>query len=299
MVEAGVVEAEVERVFPVDPRPDGVGRLAVAQPLAELHERDRGEAPGHVGRLPAPGVEVGEAGVVEHDPEPVAQEQVWVASPKRRPGDAGGGLGHGRDSGLGAERHRLQRLRQFDDPANVEALLNLPQRLFARAEAMRRGQRAAVLVQTAIAIGILIVAPMRMRNLTMIDLDRHLVRPGRSREVMMIAFERSEVKNRQYLEYPMPEDAVAWLERYLTEYRPLLAPEGSTALFPARDGGPKGRAVLGPRISRVIFGHTGLEMHPQLFRHFAAKLQLDEEPGSYELVRRLLGHTSLATTTRF
>ena len=57
--------------------------------------------------------------------------------------------------------------------------------------------------------------------------------------------------------------------------------------------------MLGPRISRTIFQYTGLHMHPHLFRHLAAKLHLEAEPGSYEAVRRLLGHKTLRTTTGF
>ena len=133
----------------------------------------------------------------------------------------------------------------------------------------------------------------------MIDLDQHLLRPGRSRDVLLIVFERSEVKNRRWLDYPVPKGDIVWLERYLTAYRPLLAPPGSTALFPARNGGPKSRAVLGTRISRTVFEYTGLHANPHFFRHLAAKLLLDAEPGAYELVRRLLGHCSMETTTRF
>ena len=35
------------------------------------------------------------------------------------------------------------------------------------------------------------------------------------------------------------------------------------------------------------------------FRHAAAAIFLKHRPGEYELVRRLLGHRSMATTTRF
>jgi integrase len=40
-------------------------------------------------------------------------------------------------------------------------------------------------------------------------------------------------------------------------------------------------------------------MHPHLFRHVAAKLFLDAQPGAYEVVRRVLGHRSIETTTGF
>jgi integrase len=42
-----------------------------------------------------------------------------------------------------------------------------------------------------------------------------------------------------------------------------------------------------------------LRVHPHLFRHIAAKLFLDGNPGSYEIIRRVLGHRSIDTTTGF
>ena len=100
-VEAGVVGIEREQVLPVDPAARGIGRLPVAEPLAELHQRDQRQAPRRVGRLTAPRVEGGEVGVSEHRTEPVAQDHVRVAAPERGPGDA---LRDGRQR-LRAERH--------------------------------------------------------------------------------------------------------------------------------------------------------------------------------------------------
>jgi integrase len=37
-------------------------------------------------------------------------------------------------------------------------------------------------------------------------------------------------------------------------------------------------------------------MTPHQFRHLCAKLILDRNPGAYELVRQMLGHTSQKTT---
>jgi len=104
-VEARVGQVEGEQVLPVDPAPDRLGRLTVAQALAELKERDQREAPRRVSGLAELGVEVGEARVVEHGTEPIAQQQVRVAPPERGPRDAGGVVGHGRDGLLRAERH--------------------------------------------------------------------------------------------------------------------------------------------------------------------------------------------------
>ncbi len=38
---------------------------------------------------------------------------------------------------------------------------------------------------------------------------------------------------------------------------------------------------------------------PHQFRHLAAKLYLDQHPGNYEVVRRVLGHKSIKTTVNF
>ena len=49
-------------------------------------------------------------------------------------------------------------------------------------------------------------------------------------------------------------------------------------------------------ISATIERETGLKMNPYLFRHFAALLFLEHHPGSYEEVRRILGHKRISTT---
>ena len=40
-------------------------------------------------------------------------------------------------------------------------------------------------------------------------------------------------------------------------------------------------------------------MNPHLFRHVMAKIYLDANPGEYEVVRRVLAHRSIDTTTRY
>ncbi|WP_299989758.1 hypothetical protein [uncultured Ruegeria sp.] len=42
-----------------------------------------------------------------------------------------------------------------------------------------------------------------------------------------------------------------------------------------------------------------MQVHPHLFRHFSAKLYLEERPGDFETVRRLLKHKWLQTTMDF
>ena len=49
--------------------------------------------------------------------------------------------------------------------------------------------------------------------------------------------------------------------------------------------------------AKHVFRLTGIEVHVHLFRHIAAKMYLDAHPGAYEVVRRVLGHKSMDTTT--
>src|SRR4051794_7946814 len=104
-VKARVGQLEAEQVLPVDPRPDRLSRLSIAQALAELHQRDQGQAPGWTGRLTLLGVEVGEVVILEDRPEPVAQGEIGAAFGKGGASDAGGLFGHTWERLLRLERH--------------------------------------------------------------------------------------------------------------------------------------------------------------------------------------------------
>jgi integrase len=195
------------------------------------------------------------------------------------------------------EKNRT-RLRQLDDPQQASALLRLPLELIEIAARNQKLHAGALQAQTAVAFEILLMAPIRIDNLAALDLEQNLIRPGRGPE-MHIVIEREDVKNGEPLDYPLPPPSVALFEQYLTKYRPRLAPPGCTALFPGRDGGPKSLNALRDQIAKTVHRHTGMQMHPHLFRHAMAKLYLDANPGAYEVVRRVLGHRSINTTTAF
>jgi hypothetical protein len=113
------------------------------------------------------------------------------------------------------ERNRAA-LRAFDDHTAVEALLTLPQRLLKEAQAAgRKGYMRAKLVQTAVAIEVLINAPVRIKNLASIELDRHFLKVGTATH---LRFPKDEVKNSIALEFPLMEESVQLLDRYLAEW---------------------------------------------------------------------------------
>jgi integrase len=204
------------------------------------------------------------------------------------------GLSGSVNGGLTATNRK--RLLHFDDSEKVRALLSLPERLMARAKKTRNRSAAARLAQTAAAIEILLMAPMRLKNLANLDLERNLIRLG---DELHIIIEPEEVKNRAPLQFPLPQKSAVLIGDYVRQFRQTLNRCNGGALFPGRTRGAKRQHVLGKQISKVIYSYTGLEVHTHLFRHIAAKLFLDANPGCYEVVRLVLGHKSMKTTLSF
>jgi integrase len=197
------------------------------------------------------------------------------------------------------ERNR-GRLRVFDDPVNLERLINLPESMMRSLTRLQNpGYNDAVRAQSALAIAIELAAPIRAKNLAGLRLDQHLVRSRPEvGAVMHLVIQSGEVKNKNSLEIELPRDVVRFLELYMKKFRPLLMTDGSSYLFPARKGGAKTPAQLADQIKRAIRIGTGLTVNAHLFRHLCAYLYLKAHPGEYETVRLLLGHTSLAVTVR-
>jgi integrase len=158
--------------------------------------------------------------------------------------------------------------------------------------------RLALEMQTAVAIELLIMVPIRIKNLAALRVGASLLRDGR--DGITLVLRGSDTKNGVALEAALPPDTARLIDLYLATYQPLLAAQPSTWLFPARDGQKaKTEDALRQRIQRCIREQCGLAVHPHLFRHIAAKLTLEAQPGAYGQARDILGHKSINTTTRY
>lgn len=188
------------------------------------------------------------------------------------------------------------RLRGLIGPEALPRLLALPDELMRQAEAQRKSFRSAILMQKAVAIGILLVAPLRLKNLVMLDRAVHFQRslsPGEAG--WELYYQALDVKNAVDLHLPLPSWLMTIIDRYMRDYQPILARKPGSHLFPGRNGIKTGSSLRG-LLQRVIRRELGLEIHPHLFRHLGALLFLRAHPGQYETVRQLLGHKSLQTT---
>jgi integrase len=90
------------------------------------------------------------------------------------------------------------------------------------------------------------------------------------------------------------------LYTYRHEIAAGIIGRGLDVLFVSDKGMPRGLATLRAVIQKTIRERLGVHITPShQFRHLAAKIHLDSQPGAYELVRQLLGHKRLTTTTSF
>lgn len=206
-----------------------------------------------------------------------------------------------RQSGM-TEKNR-QRLRQFDNPKNVSALVNLPRQTFARLARQHDGGRTAALqAMDALAMELLTVAPLRADNLTGLRLDQHIVetRAGSTRTVHL-AIAAGETKNEAPYELQLPPETVELLAIYRARYHPRLSQGHSPSpwLFPNAMGGRRSTIAFARSVCDFVLQGTGITMNLHLFRHVAVKLHLAAHPHDFETARRILGHKSAATTMRF
>lgn len=198
---------------------------------------------------------------------------------------------------MGMTQKNRERLRQFTDEKNVRRLVGLPMKAFGSLNLAHPRKSDAVTAQKALAVALLLVAPVRVKNLASIDIEQHIHRV--SETVCFLTFPNTEVKNKQDLEYPLPAPVLRLLDIYVEVYRPLLAKKGGSKLFVSQKGNQKNPEHLSAQIPKFIHKELGLAMNAHLFRHFAGFIYLKNHPGEYETVRQLLGHKSIKTTIEF
>jgi len=205
-----------------------------------------------------------------------------------------------RSTGLTEKNRRL--IRQIAQSDVWREVVRLPQRLMAEARitAKTKPYRAAVTAQLAVAILILIRAPVRMQNLASIRIGINLIRPGGPGAPYMLVFPDYDVKNGVPLEFAFDETTTALIDEYIHQHRPhLMQGFDHDWLFAGAGREHKGTKTLSEQISQRLWKELGLEITPHQFRHAAAYIMLKADPGNYELVRRVLGHRSIATTLNF
>ena len=192
-------------------------------------------------------------------------------------------------------------LRQFDDPAVLQRLINLPKRLWAEVKREEKPNfRTLAKAQAALGVAILSYMPVRPENLTELAFGIHLFIREEPGAISSLELSAGEVKNE---ETAMAFDIPPEVAKMLIEYRDRIAPKvighRPDRVFVNVDGTPKSQATVAWLIKTYLARRAGIVLTPHQFRHLNAKILLDAEPGSFETVKQLLGHKNLKTTTNF
>ena len=159
----------------------------------------------------------------------------------------------------------------------------------------------ALEMQSATIHMLLLYAPLRISNLSMLDLNQHITRPaGGKPGPWRIAFEGSEMKNGRPYDGALVEEASQYLADYLARFHPVICKGRSTIIFPSsRMGLRKSEENLSKQYSGFVSRELGLRVNPHLLRHYAGMQWLDHMPGEYQPLSRLLAHSSSQTTIDF
>ncbi len=192
-------------------------------------------------------------------------------------------------------KHMLQ---QFDDRA-IAGLFALPETLMTEARHRLESETRNYFgpAQSALAIAILLVAPMRGQNLIGLNWRRHFREPKGKRGGITLMIPASETKTRRsdlaFILDAETSDLIRWYRRVIL---PALGADADGDLFVLAGGKRRGLQSVCKGVTVAIESEIGIHMTAHQFRHLAAKLYLDMHPEDFETVRQLLGHSFGKTT---
>ena len=202
----------------------------------------------------------------------------------------------------GMTEKNLAVIRAVLTPGVWRRFARLPEQLMEQAQGMRASApvRAALLAQTAVVVGIELVAPVRLGNLAAIRLGVNLIKPGGPETNYWLRYPKFDVKNKQALQFAFNDKLTKLIDEYVFDFRPILMKgKNDDWLFPGRSTDHKERIGFSTQIVDQVEKATGIRITVHQYRHAAAAMILKHRPGEYELVRQLLGHKSVETTKRF
>jgi len=188
-------------------------------------------------------------------------------------------------------------LRQFDDPKNLLRLIKLPDRLWEEVKRDKKPNgRTLLKAQAAIAIGLPLYAPVRMQNLWNLEFGKHIFLHNGPGAISSLEIDAGDVKNQTEIAFDIPPHMAKKLAEYRDHILPKVIGRRNDRLFVKADGTAKNQWAVAWLIRTTLRKRLGLQLSPHQFRHLAAKVILDAEPGNFETVRQLLAHKSLRTT---
>jgi integrase len=188
-------------------------------------------------------------------------------------------------------------IRQFESQDVRAKLLFLPEQLFKLVAANLDAPRLPfVMAQVALAVDVLLVAPIRPENLCNLVWRQHLSEPNGPNGPLLLHLTAEETKNKRAYTTELDPDVARRLRWYRKEMLPRLDADPNGPLFASRGGRMKTQETISQQITEALAEHVGIHMTPHQFRHVAATFYLEENAEGFETVRNLLNHASSRST---
>ena len=145
-------------------------------------------------------------------------------------------------------------------------------------------------------VALLSARPIRLRNLTMIEIGRHIVRNSSGYDLV---FGRDETKTGTPIETSVPDDLTGPMDSYIERVRPILAGGKETArLWLNQYGAPMKEHGLYMQIVKVTERDFGHRINPHRFRDCVATTIAIEDSEHAQIIAPILGHSSMRTAER-
>lgn len=190
-------------------------------------------------------------------------------------------------------------LHELEDERMRARLVYLPDQLMRDVKAkLKSGARLRhAEAQVAVAIELLLSAPLRPQNLVDLNWSRNFKEPQGPKGNLLLYIPKDATKTkRRELIFEIPPELAANLRFYRREVLPQLGGDPNGDLFVVKGGGRKSQETLSEQITEAVRKVVGIHMTPHQFRHVAAMLYLDEHPEDFQTVTDLLGHAWSKTT---
>lgn len=146
-------------------------------------------------------------------------------------------------------------------------------------------------------IAVLCARALRRRNLTMIEIGRHLTETS---EGYRLVFTAPEIKTGQFYDAALPKAIVPYTRTYLATHRPaLLQGAESQTLWIANTGRPMTGNSIRTRVQIMTKRLLGYELTPHAFRHAGATTIAMDHPDLLHTTSSLLHHSGPDTAQRY
>lgn len=149
----------------------------------------------------------------------------------------------------------------------------------------------------SLILGVLMGAPVRLKNLTSIAIGQHLATLGQE---LHLQFASCETKNRQPLHLVLPLALNSHLDHYQRHIRPRLGSEHlGASLWVSQRGRAMAPNTIYQRVRMKSQALFGVPINPHTYRTIIATFLADCSPEDALRARPLLGHRRMDTTETY